>query len=160
MTGGASPLRYTQDRVDPACCVETMTSRGCAVELRDAPRPHLVVDLDHADSPARRAGRKCDFIFVAAKAGGGLMVVPLELKSTGINSNTVARELQAGAELAEDIADPGLVNKFVPIAVHRSENTNRKQYKELARQSVRFRGRHFAIRTMECGDALTSLIGE
>ena len=162
MTGGASPLRYTQDRIDRACCVETIDSHGCAVELRDAPCPHLVVDLDHANSPAGPRSRKCDFIFVAANARGRLWVVPLELKSTGINSNTVAGELQAGARIAEGIADPGLVNEFVPIAVHRSENTNRKQYKELAKRTVRFRGRDFAIRTMgtmECGDAL-SLIDE
>ena len=158
MTSGASPLRHTQDVVDPACCVETMVSHGCEVALGGAPRPHLVVDLDHAGSPARPGMRKCDFIFVGAKAGGGLWVVPLELKSTGINPNTAAGELQAGARLAEGIADPGLVNEFVPIAVHGSANTNRKQYKELAKRRVRFRGRDFVIRTMECGDTLKSAI--
>ncbi len=132
-------------------------SHGCSVYLQDAPSPRLIVDLDHAASPARR-GKKCDFILVAAKASGGLWVVPLELKSTGINANTVAAQLRAGARLAESIADPALVNEFAPVAVHRAENTSRRQYNELAKQSVRFRRRDFAIGTMECGDLLASVI--
>lgn len=155
----ASPLRYTRDRVDPACCVNVIDSHGCSVDLQDAPSPRLVVDLDHAASPAGKGG-KCDFIVVAARAHGGLRVVPLELKSTGINANTVAAQLRAGARLAERIVDPALVNEFAPIAVHRAENTSRRQYNELAKQSVQFRRRDFAIQTMECGDLLTSLIAD
>lgn len=60
-----------------------MDKQGCEVGSIGAPAPRRVIDMDHPDAPVERA-RKCDYLLLAEDANPRrLLVVPLELKSTG-----------------------------------------------------------------------------
>lgn len=121
--------------------------------LKQAPAPFILVDLDHPKSPVKSSSVKCDYLFFAAEGKAGLWVVPLELKSSGVNANRVSVQLQAGAKVAERIARGKSPVRFVPI-VACGRKVHRKQYQELAQKRIRFRkGRH-AIKLMQCGHPL------
>ena len=98
-------LERIDERVDSRCMTDTMNKQGCSVPTNDAPTPFRVIDLDHSAAPVKPSARKCDYLFLAAdNYRPGLLVVPLELKSTGLNPAGVESQLQAGAGVAEQIA--------------------------------------------------------
>ena len=84
-----------------------MNKQGCAVHTEHAPEPSLVIDLDHPTAPVRGNARKCDYLFLAEDSTPKrLLVVPVELKSIGLNPAVVESQLQAGASVAERIVAP------------------------------------------------------
>ena len=137
---------------------DTMNKQGCSVPTNDAPTPFRVIDLDHSVSPVKPSARKCDYLFLAADTDlPGLFVVPLELKSTGLNPAGVESQLQAGAGVAEQIVRGISPIRFVPVAVH-GGRVHRRAYQELRTKRVKFRGRSNQIVTMPCGTPLTAAL--
>ena len=98
-----SVLTGIDAKVDSRCLTKAMDKQGCEVGSIGAPAPRRVIDMDHPDAPVERA-RKCDYLLLAEDANPRrLVVVPLELKSTGVNPASVQSQLQAGAQAAERI---------------------------------------------------------
>ena len=138
--------------------VETINKQGCVVTTDEVSAPFRVIDLDHAEAPVGRAARKCDYLFVAADRGqSGLVVAPLELKSSGLRAATVIRQLQAGARVAEEVVVAISPVEFLPVAVH-GRKVHRQSIQELRKERVRFRKGRFSIATMRCGDSLAAVI--
>ena len=80
-----SVLTRIDANVDSRCLTASMNKQGCAVYTEDAPKPYLVIDLDHPNVPVRPSARKCDCLFLAEDSNRRrLLVVPLELKGTGL----------------------------------------------------------------------------
>ena len=80
-----------------------------------APRPFRLIDLDHADSPARSGATRCDYLFIAEGHGDTrLYVAPLELKSSGLDIGKVRSQLGTGARVAERIVPREPTTRFVP----------------------------------------------
>ena len=165
-----SPLEHIDRIVDPGCLVKACEKQGCTVRLEDAPHPSRLIDMDHPDSPAgrdvkrrrlrQRGARRCDYLFVGeGDEDTTLYVVPLELKSSGIRTNTVSSQLRAGARVAERIVPGSSSIRFVPVAAH-GGRLHRKQIKDLAKpgMSVPFRGEKYPIRLIRCGDPLTAAL--
>lgn len=131
-----------------------MNKQGCAVHTEDAPEPWLVIDLDHPAAPVGGSARKCDYLFLAEESTPKrLLVVPVELKSSGLNSAVVESQLQAGATVAERIVSGESPVQFVPVAVHGGE-LRRRVYQELRKKRIQFRQHRRPIVTMRCGDSL------
>ena len=151
-------LALIDERVDARCMVTTMNKQGCTVDTDDAPVPCRVIDMDHSAAPADPSDRKCDYLFLAADAGRRrILVVPLELKSTGLNPASVVAQLLAGAGVAEQPVRGISPVRFVPVAVH-GGRVHRRQYQELRTKRIRFRNNDNEIVTMPCGSPLTAAL--
>lgn len=158
MTGLVEAVRR---QIDDSCIEAGALQRGdCEISLEDAPRPHVVIDFDKPGSPLGARQTRCEYLFVADRAGGGGWVVPMEFKSSGIKVSRVARQLQAGARVAEGIVPNQEPMSFRPVAVA-YERMNKKQIRDLkeAGNAVRFRGRHEPVRVLLCGRSLTDVLG-
>lgn len=113
-----------------------------------------MIDLDHPRSPASKK-TKCDYLFVG-KSDKGVVVVPIELKSSGINPAKVVAQLRSGAKIAEGLT--GRVRAhFVPIAASGGK-PHRRVYDEMAKSPVSFRGRPHVVQLIRCGDHLADAL--
>lgn len=148
-----SAVEDVRAQVDQQCLAQEMDKNGCAVRLDQAPKPFILIDLDHQAAPVKRSSRKCDYLFFASEGTAGLWVVPVELKSTAVNANTASRQLQAGAKIAEGLVPGKSPVRFVPV-VARGRKGHRKQYQELAKKRVMFRNERHAIEVIDCGTSL------
>ena len=145
---------FEQVDVDCRCLVKHCEKRGCAIGLEDMPKPSCLIDMDHKQSPAR--GSRCDYLFIAEGSEGvDLHVVPLELKSSGINAATVARQLQGGSKVAEEVT-PKVCSRFIPVVAH--ERSHRSEIQKLAKRRVKFRGKNYAVTVMRCGGSLAEAL--
>ena len=155
-----SPLEQVDRAVAPGCLACTCEKQGCSVELGDAPRPFRLIDMDHADSPARPGATRCDYLFIAESHGDTrLYVAPLELKSSGLDIGKVRSQLVAGARLAERVVPGTPSTLFIPVAVH-GRRLPRKKIKDLYKSENRvpFRNNHYQIRLIPCGDSLSQAL--
>ena len=155
-----SPLEQVDQKVKPGCLACTCGKHGCDVGLEDAPQPFRLIDMDHADSPARSGATRCDYLFIAEGHGDTrLYVAPLELKSSGLDIAKVRSQLEAGARIAERIVPRAPSTRFVPVAVH-GQRLPRKKIKDLykSENSVPFRNGHYQVRLIPCGDSLSQVL--
>ena len=148
-------LEQIDKRVDARCVTQTMNKQGCSVCVDDAATPFRVIDMDHSTAPVGSRARKCDYLYLAADSDRPTMlVVPLELKSTGLNPARVESQLQAGAAVAEQVVSGISPVRFVPVAVH-GGRVHRRSYQELRTKRIRSRNGSSQIVTMPCGSPLT-----
>ena len=149
-----SVLAGIDAKVDSGCLTKAMNKQGCEVGYEGAPESWLVIDMDHRNAPVERA-RKCDYLLLAEESSPRrLLVVPMELKSTGLNPASVQSQLQAGAQAAEGIVAGISSIRFVPVAVH-GRKMRRRTFRELLAKRIQFRSGVYQIKTMNCGDQLT-----
>ena len=126
---------------------------GCRVYMTDVPFPRIVVDVDRASQAHEIAGKRCDYIlFFTTSTCGTLVMVPIELKSGGVNASTASEQLQQGVELAERFMRNKIDVRSVchPVLFH-GERIHERARKALNRAKVRFRGRQLTIKTARCG---------
>lgn len=151
----SSPFEQLRE-VDPACLVANCEKHGCAVYLDGAPCPFHLIDLDHPRSPAGKK-TKCDYLFLGnGDKGVDVIVVPIELKSSGIRSAKVLAQLRGGAKIAEDLTGR-VPARFIPVAAS-GEKPHRRVYDEMAKSPVSFRGRPHVVRVIQCGDHLADAL--
>lgn len=133
---------------------ESCSRDGCRVYMTDVPSPRIVVDVDRASRTHGISGKRCDYIlfFTNGARDTTLVMVPMELKSGGINASTASEQLQRGAELAEHFTPNNIAVGAVchPILFH-GKRIHEKARKALNREKVQFRGRQLTIKTARCG---------
>ena len=150
-----SVLAGIDAKVDSRCLTAVLNKQGCEVDAEGSPAPRRVIDMDHPNAPVGRAQEKCDYLLLADESSPRrLLVVPLELKSTGLNPASVQSQLQAGAQAAERIVAGISPIRFVPVAVH-GRKIRRRTFRELLAKRIQFRSGEYQIKTMNCGDQLT-----
>ena len=158
MTGLAEAVR----RKIKDSCIEDgpLRRKDCEISLEDAPRPRIVIDFDKPGSPLGKSQKRCEYLFVADRDGGGGWVVPMEFKSSRMNVSRVAEQLRAGARVAEQLVPNQNPISFRPVAVV-YQPANKKQRRDLkdARHTVRYRGRSEPVRVLQCGSLLTEVLG-
>ena len=129
-----------------------LRKKGCFVSLKNAPRPSIAIDMDKPQAPVGQNETKCDYIFIGGS--GNVFLVPLELKRGKLDASEVVKQLQAGANIADNRIIPmGEGVQFVPVAVcggkfHRAERDR------LAQRKIRFRSQSSNVRLLRCGDPL------
>ena len=126
---------------------------GCRVYMTDVPFPRIVVDVDRASRVHEITGKRCDYIlFFLGVAKDILVIVPMELKSGGVDTSAVSEQLQRGAEFAERFTSNRTEMGTVchPVLFH-GKRIHEKARKALNRAKVRFRGRQLTIKTARCG---------
>ena len=146
-------IREIRARVGTENLSESCSRDGCRVYMTDVPSPRIVVDVDRVSQTHEIAGRRCDYIlFFARSAGDTLVMVPMELKSGGVDASTASEQLQRGVELAERFSRNRIDVRSVchPVLFH-GKRIHEKARKALNRAKVRFRGRQLTIKTARCG---------
>ena len=157
MTGLVATVR---GKLDEACVrSRRLRKEGCSVSLRDAPQPRLIIDLDKPGSPLSQNQTRCDYLFVAEVPSKRDWVVPLELKSGGLDAGKVVEQLQAGARAAEKLVQPSRTIRLCPVlayggSMHRAERTVMKQKSSW----VRFHDYSEPVRQIRCGSPLTQAL--
>ena len=157
----ANLARLVRERVPKECVARTYSRDGCSIRLTDAPAVHVTVDLDCPALPLRAGTKRCDFVFVGeeARRDGHAWVVPIELKSGAFSARTVAAQLQAGADLADQWLPANARFQFVPVVAH-GQGIRREKLKALQKSAVTLRGQKRRPRLLRCGSPLRqALIG-
>ncbi len=120
----------------------------------------VIIDLDCEDLNLPSDQTLCDYIFLGAKERDTDKdwVVPMELKKGNVDISEVAKQLQGGANVADQIISHDASMSFIPVVA--SGNFSKHEQRQLRNRSnnVRFRGRSAIIRRIRCGDSLTQVL--
>ena len=113
--------------------------------------------MDHADAPGRPQKERCDYLFFGDD-NTRCWVVPLELKRGSVRASKIAAQLQARAEVSEQLVGTNGAVRFVPVAAYGS--MHRRQFNSLARPQnhVRFRGKTYKVELLKCGASLVDAL--
>ena len=144
------------DRIPGGCRSRKCSRDGCRLSMADAPRPHLLVDLDCRDLEPVRDGKRCDFLFVA-DGDHAAWVVPIELKSGVFRGGPVTEQLQGGANAANDWIPAGCSLQFVPVLAS-GQRVRRERLKSLRRVTVTLRGQRRKPLLIRCGAPLANAL--
>ena len=138
----------------PPDCFATRCRRdGCLVDLKEAPRPNVLLNMDAG--LVGESDAKCDYIFVGG--ANNTWVVPIELKKGDAKISDVVKQLRAGARFVEKMC-LGTQVQFVPVLA--SGSMHKAQRAELMkdRNKIGFRTDDTYIRRIRCGGLLTSAL--
>lgn len=141
-------VKAVRAKVSKSCCVKVCKKEGCKVSLPSNCRQQVLIDMDDRESPAKKHGKRCDFLFVGEAKGEG-WVVPIELKRGKASSSEVVPQLQAGAKVAEKVVPKNADLRFRPVvAAGRFDKYERGL---IRKKEVKFRGMSGLVCWIECG---------
>ena len=134
--------------------LSTLRSRsGCSVDMTGAPSHRVVIDADRAFLAHGMIGKRCDYIiFFFDNANSCLVAIPIELKGGDVKASEVSEQLQEGANFAERFTPEATETVCFPYLFHRG--IHKKEFQQLQRASVRFRGEAKPIKTARCDSPL------
>lgn len=146
--------------ISSECHARRCTKEGCNVPLKNAPSPHLLIDMDCSALEIPPDSGRCDFLFVGCEGTRGAgWVVPLELKRGSPSATDVVEQLRAGARFAETQISTQHEPAFLPVAVyggklHRAESDKLKR----SQNKVSFCGKTYEIKLMRCNTPLKNAL--
>ena len=109
-------LDAVRARVSEKCLTTTCRKKRCRVNLPNKDHSFIVVDMDHAESPASNDETRCDFLFIG-ECNGKDWVAPVEFKGSP-KARRVVRQLQAGASIADGMVPKRAEVEFKPVVVY------------------------------------------
>ena len=143
-------------QVAPSVLVRRCNKSGCNVPLKGVPQPHLVLDLDKPGSPLGQSETRCDYLIVGENSGKSDWAVALELKRGQVHAD-VANQLQAGANVTDQLVPPKADIDFKPVVAGRGFHSHLKR--TLAKRKVQFRQKQLAVILISCGTPLAKVAG-
>ena len=151
-------VEQLKDELPEGTIVKRCSAEGCNVSLKDAPSPHLVMDLDH-DFFGLKDKTHCDFLFISCECSGGAnWVVPLELKRGSPDATEMVSQLQAGSGVAQARIPDEHKTHFLPVGAY-GGRLHITQRDKLRKSRVSFRRKEYQIKLIRCGTPLnTSLL--
>jgi hypothetical protein len=125
----------------------TATSAGTWICL--AEKPYREKHSYHDD-------KLCDLMFAWQKATGTeILSAPLELKGGGVDVSHVRDQLQAGANIIDDLLIGIRDVSILPVLVHQPFKTAERRM--LDQQKVAFRGKQYRIFPLKSGNRIDTL---
>ena len=125
-------VAYIKDEVPSPCCVKRCQKERCRVDLKEAPSPFVLIDMDCDLLDIEEGSSRCDFLFVS-KGDGDMpgWAAALELKGRP-RASTVVVQLQAGAQFAAGILPGNVEVRFRPVlfysgGLHSNDTTRLRQ---------------------------------
>jgi len=156
-------INQLKSKVKSDCIVTRIDKDGCKLTLERVMPVHLIIDLDKPNAPVSSSSpRKGDVIFFSEKGFGELSqeepwntnwAVPVELKSGGASITTVYEQLLAGTKVIDKVLATNDECSFRPILALGGDMP-RKQYSDLRRKRINFRGGRFQIKRVRCNSTL------
>ena len=144
-------IKAVQAKVGRNCLATTYRRQGCKVDMKDAPQPFVVINMDCDDLPVDRSDGVCDFIFVS---DDDCWVAPLELKRGNLSASEAARQLRSGARFADRIIPKNARVRFLPVVVVGRVRPDERRNLLKHDYKVSFRGERMAIEVLKCGRPL------
>ena len=137
--------------------VNKCAKEGCEVSLRNAPSPHLVINVD-APFFGLENESHCDFLFISCDcAGEDNWGVPLELKRGSPNATEMINQLKAGSGFAQDRIPAKHKTRFLPVGVY-GGRLHTSQRDRLRKARISFRGKKYEIELVRCGTPLKNVL--
>ena len=164
----ASIVEYVKAKTNSLCQTDYCHDSGCCLLLDGIPGPYVLISLEHDDAPRHRNHSPhhnhphCDFLLVAgADENSGPWVAPIELTTGNKDYELLLRQLQAGAEIADELLPPGISFNFRPIFAH-DGRLNPIVTVVLRQQSssIQLRGESQLIELTRCREALADALVE
>ena len=156
----SKPVQAVQVKVPEKCQVKRCRKEGCTVSMAGIRGQRVIIDLDCEDLNLPPNQTLCDYIFFGTKKRDADKdwVVPMELKKGNVDISDVAKQLQGGANVADQIIPHDASMNFIPVVA--SGNFSKHEQRQLRNRSnnVRFRGRSAIIQRIRCGDSLTQVL--
>lgn len=156
-------INQLESKVEPDCIVTKIDKDGCKLTLEKVMPVHLIIDLDKPNAPISPNSTKiCDILFFSEKGSDASSqeepwhthwAVPVELKSGGASITTVYEQLLGGAKVVDKMLPTNYQLSFRPILALGGDMP-RKQYSDLRRKRINFRGGKFPIKRVRCNSAL------
>ena len=145
-------------KTDAQCHATRCRDGGCSLSLKDVPEPNVLISLEHLASPVNINQAHCDYLFVGGKDDNdGPWVAPIELTASKKGASEFQRQLQGGANIADNLLPQKIRVRFRPIAVH-DGGLHRAEVGKLRKNKVRFRGKPELIHLMRCRSPLTQAL--
>lgn len=146
-----------KDELPEGANVKRCSAEGCTVPLKNAPTPHLVMDLDHPLFGLKHRIH-CDFLFISWDCNGGSnWVVPLELKRGSPDSTEMVSQLQAGSGVAQARISEEHRTRFLPVGAY-GGRLHKTQRDKLRKSRVSFRRIEYEIKLIRCGTPLITAL--
>lgn len=149
-------VQSVRAQVAPSVVARVCSKKGCKVPLKGVPQPHLVLDLDKPGSPLGKSDTRCDYVVIGENNSQANWAVALELKRGKVHADA-ADQLQAGANVTDQLVPPDAEIDFKPVVAGRGFHTNLK--KALAKRKVQFRQKRMAVVLISCGTPLARVAG-
>ncbi len=137
--------------------VKRCSKEACNVPLKNAPSPHLVIDLDHSYFGLKDEIH-FDFLFISCDCNGGAnWVVPLELKRGSPDATEMVSQLQAGSGVAQARIPEKHRAQFLPVGAF-GGRLHIIQRDKLRKARISFRRKKYEIKLIRCGTPLKTAL--
>ncbi len=149
------------DRVKCRICADYLSKKcsknSCSVKLKDAPDPHLLIDVDKM--PKGGNTKRCDYIFIGCgDKNDKNWVVAIELKKGQAQASQVLAQLRAGAELADRIIPEDASVQFLPVVASNNIHSTQMGILKKKASRVKFRQGSVFVERIRCRCTLASVL--
>ena len=153
-------MESVRGKLNARCLRKQCRAGKCSISLKGVSRQFVLIHMDSPDSPPSQHETRCDYLYIGYldDKDGRPWTVPIELKSGGISASAIAKQLQAGADVADQIIPHNASTKFAPVVA--SGRISKIEQRRLKHKSnkVRFRGRSVIVQRTRCGTSLTQVL--
>ena len=151
----SQPVEAIRRQVRAECLAQRCRKEGCSVVMKGVPNDHVVVDFD-CKALSAGTGKRCDYLLLAQQ-GTTTWVAPIELKSGAFGPESVAKQLQGGADMADGWLPTMRRFRFVPVVAH-GRGIPKERRKLLPKATVTFRTQTRRPQLIKCGAPLAPLL--
>lgn len=144
-------VQAVRQRVPDECRARSYAKDGCSVRMDGLSADHVTVDLDCSALALPAEAKRCDLVFIG-EYGGGCWVAPIELKSGAFSARAVVKQLQSGANLAQQWLPKQAKPEFAPVLAH--GRIRRQQLGELRKLTVTLGDKVRYLTLIKCGAPL------
>ena len=153
-------MKSVRGKLDARCLRKQCRAGKCSISLKGVSRQFVLIHMDSPGSPPSQHETRCDYLFIGYldDTDGSPWTVPIELKSGEISASTVAKQLQAGADVADQIIPHNANTNFTPVVA--SGRISKIEQRRLRNKSnkVQFRGRSVIVQRIKCGTSLAQVL--
>ena len=153
-------MESVRGKLDARCLRKQCRAGKCSISLKGVSRQFVLIHMDSPGSPPSQHETRCDYLFLGYldDTDGSPWTVPIELKSGGVSASAVAKQLQAGADVANQIIPHTASTKFTPVVA--SGRISKIEQRRLRNKSnkVQFCGRSVIVQRTRCGTSLTQVL--
>lgn len=153
-------MESVRGKLDTRCLRKQCRAGKCSVSLKGVSRQFVLIHMDSPGSPPSQHETRCDYLYIGYldDKDRSPWTVPIELKSGGISASAVAKQLQAGADVADQIIPHNANTNFTPVVA--SGRISKIEQRRLRNTSnkVRFRGRSEIVQRIRYGDPMTRVL--
>lgn len=148
-------------KVSEECCASRLRRGKCRVSIPEHIEQFCLIDMDHPEAPIGREGKRCDFLFVGSNgnlvAPNGNLVVPLEFKRGSPKVRIVLEQLQAGAQVADELIPKNMKDITFRPAVVYGGHMRRCQIRTIRNERISFRNTSHIAKLIKCGQSLAQV---